>query len=71
MIVGAEQLGQAIEQMGRMQRILESYRNEILTKNARNFALLAEGPLEQLRQLQKQIDDYIQRVEAGGAPAST
>jgi hypothetical protein len=71
MIVGAEQLGQAIEQMGRMQRILESYRNEILTKNARNFALLAEGPLEQLRQLQKQIDDYIQRVEAGGTPAST
>ena len=47
MIVGAEQLGQAIEQMGRMQRILESYRNEILTKNARNFALLAEGWLEQ------------------------
>jgi hypothetical protein len=71
MIVGAEQLGQAIEQMGRMQRILESYRNEILTKNARNFALLAEGPLEQLRQLQKQSDDYIQRVEAGGTPAST
>ena len=63
MIEGAEQLGQAIEQMGRMQRIFESYRNEILTKNARNFALLAEGPLEQLRQLQKQIDDYIQRVK--------
>jgi hypothetical protein len=33
--------------------------------------LLAEGPLEQLRELQKQIDDYIQRVEAGGTPAST
>ena len=71
MIETGEQVYQAIEQMGRMQRILESYRNEILTKNARNFALLAEGPLEQLRQLQKQIDDYIQRVEAGGAPAST
>ena len=71
MIETTEQLYQAIEQMGRMQRILESYRNEILTKNARNFALLAEGPLEQLRQLQKQIDDYIQRVEAGGTPAST
>jgi transcription termination factor NusB len=64
MIETAEQLYQAIEQMGRMQRILESYRNEILTKNPRNFALLAEGPLEQLRQLQAQIDDYLQRVEA-------
>ncbi len=71
MIETAEQLYQAIEQMGRMQRILESYRNEILTKNPRTFALLAEGPLEQLRQLQTQIDDYIQRLEAAGTPAGT
>ena len=71
MIAVAEQLGQAIEQMGRMQRILESYRNELLAKNPRNFALLAEGPLEQLRQLQTQIDEYIQRLEAAGIPVST
>jgi hypothetical protein len=64
MIDTAEQLYQAIEQMGRMQRILESYRNEILMQNPRNFALLAKGPLEQLRQLQMQIDEYLQRVEA-------
>jgi len=70
MIETAEQLYQAIEQMGRMQRVLESYRNEILTQNPRNFALLAEGPLEQLRQLQSQIDDYLQRVEADAVPAS-
>ncbi len=71
MIETGEQLYQAIEQMGRMQRILESYRNEILAKNARNFALLAQGPLEQLRQLQAQIDEYVQRVEPAGTPAST
>ena len=71
MIAIAEQLGQGIEQMGRMQRILESYRNEILTKNPRNFALLAEGPLEQLRQLQAQIDEYIQRLGVTGTPAGT
>jgi hypothetical protein len=53
MIESAEQLYQAIEQMGRMQRILESYRNEIINKNPRIFAVLAEGPLEQLRQLQQ------------------
>jgi len=70
MIDTVEQLYQAIEQMGRMQRILESYRNEILSKNPRNFALLAEGPLEQLRQLQMQIDEHLQRVEADGIPAS-
>jgi len=68
MITVAEQLGQAIEQMGRMQRILESYRDEILTKNPRNFALLAEGPVEQLRQLQTQVAEYLQRSEAAGTP---
>ena len=70
MIETAEQLYQAIEQMGRMQRVLESYRHEILTQNPRTFAVLAEGPLEQLRQLQSQIDDYLQRVEAAALPAS-
>jgi hypothetical protein len=70
MIDTAEQLYQAIEQMGRMQRILESYRNEILTQNPRNFALLAEGPLEQLRQLQTQIGEYLQRVEAAAIPTN-
>lgn len=69
MIETSEQLYQAIEQMGRMQRILESHRNEILAKNPHNFALLAEGPLEQLRQLQKQIDDYLQNLEAVATPA--
>ena len=64
MIETPEQLYQAIEQMGRMQRILESYRNEILTKHPRNFAILAEGPLEQNRQLQAQIDQYVQHLEA-------
>ena len=63
MIQTPEQVYQAIEQMGRMQRILESYRNEILTQNPRNFAMLAEGPLEQIRQLQSQIDDYVRRLE--------
>lgn len=67
MIETPEQVYQAIEQMGRMQRVLESYRNEILTKNPRNFAVLAEGPLEQLRQLQAQLDEYFQRLEV--APA--
>jgi len=71
MIETVEQVYQAIEQMARMQRILESYRNEILTCNPRNFAVLAEGPLEQLRQLQQQIDEYIRRLEATRTSAST
>ncbi len=71
MIETSEQLYQAIEQMGRMQRVLESYRNEILTQNPCNFAMLAEGPLEQLRQLQQQIGEYCQRFEANGNTANT
>jgi hypothetical protein len=70
MIKTAEQLYQAIEQMGRMQCVLESYCDEILTKNPRNFALFAESPLEQLRQLQGQIDDYLQRVTTVALPAT-
>ncbi len=69
MIETAEQLYQVIEQMGRMQRILESYRDEIFGKNPRNFATLAEGPLEQLRQLQAQIEEYVRRFETPEASA--
>jgi hypothetical protein len=71
MIETVEQVGQAIEQMGRMQRILESYRKEVLEKNPRNFALLAGGPLEQLRQLQAQVEEYVHRFEAAGTPAGS
>ena len=67
MIETIEQVGQAIEQMGRMQRILESYRTEVLAKNPRNFAMLAEGPLEQLRQLQAQLEEYVQHWETAGS----
>jgi hypothetical protein len=71
MIQTPEQLYQAIEQMGRMQRILESYREDILSKNPRNFAVLAEGPLEQLRQLQDQVNDYILRLQGSAALRET
>ena len=66
MIETTEQLHQAIEQMGRMQRILESYRADILPKNPRNFAVFAEGPLDEIRKLQVEIDQYITRLEQAG-----
>ena len=64
MIETTEQLYQAIEQMGRMQRILESYRSDILPKNARNFAVFAEGPLDEIRKLQAEIAAYVQELES-------
>lgn len=63
MIETTEQVQQAIEQMGRMQRILESYRADILPKNPRNFAVFAEGPLGEIRKLQAEIDEYVTRLE--------
>ena len=67
MIENLEQLEQAIEQMGRMQRILESYRADILPKNPRNFAVFAEGPLDEIRKLQIDISQYLGRLEQVGA----
>lgn len=63
MIENAAQLDQAIEQMGRMQSILESYRVEILPKNPRNFAVFAEGPLDEIRKLQADIEQYVSVLE--------
>jgi len=68
MIENLEQLAQAIEQMGRMQRILESYRLDILPKNPRNFAVFAEGPLDEIRKLQNDISQYLGRLDHVAAP---
>ena len=62
MIENTDQLEQAIEQMGRMQRILESYRADILPKNPRNFAVFAEGPLDEIRKLETEISEYLSRL---------
>ena len=67
MIENTEQLEQAIEQIGRMQRILDSYRVDILPKNPRNFAVFAEGPLDEIRKLQADISDYVSRLEQVGS----
>ena len=67
MIETTEQLEQAIGQMGRMQRILESYRADILPKNPRNFAVFAEGPLDEIRKLESEISDYVSRLEEAAA----
>ena len=68
MIENTAQLQHALEQMGRMQRILESYRADILPKNPRNFAVFAEGPLDEIRKLQAKISESLLRLEE--APAA-
>ena len=69
MIENTGQLIQAIEQMGRMQRVLESFRHDILPKNPKNFAIFAEGPLDEIGKLQAEIGEYVTRLEGVEANA--
>jgi hypothetical protein len=68
MIENSEDLELAVSQMGRMQCILNSYVADILPKNPRNFAMFAEGPLDEIGKLQAEITEYVSRLE-GAKPA--
>ncbi len=58
MISNNEELAQALEAMGYMYRALVSLRKDIQPVNSRNFALLAEGPIDEIRKLEEQIHEY-------------
>ena len=61
------QLQQAIEQIERLYQGLDALRADVLAKNPRNFAVLAEGPLDEIRKLQTEISDYVSRLETVGS----
>ena len=63
MIDTEAQLKQAIEQIQGLCRAIETLRADVFSKNPRNFAVLAEGPLDEIRKLQADIDDYVSRLE--------
>ncbi len=63
MIQNHKQLQQAIEQIERLYHGLDALRADVLPKNPRNFAILAEGPLDEIHKLQGEIDRYISGLE--------
>ncbi len=63
MIQNDGQLQQAIQQIEQLYQGLDALRADILPKNPRNFAVLAEGPLDEIRKLQADIDRYISNLE--------
>jgi len=63
MIDTEAQLTQAIEQIQGLCRAIEALRADVFSKNPRNFAVLAEGPLDEIRKLQADIEDYVSRLE--------
>jgi antitoxin component HigA of HigAB toxin-antitoxin module len=70
-IKNEQQLQQAIEQIQTLCRAIESLRTDILPKSPKNFAIMAEGPVDEIRKLQSDIDAYIQHLEATGSTASS
>ena len=64
MITNEAQLQQAIEQIQGLCRAIDSLRADIFPKNPKNFAIMAEGPVDEIRKLQADIDAYIDRLEA-------
>ena len=65
------QLQQAIEQIQGLCRAIDGLRTDIFSKNPKNFAIMAEGPVDEMRKLQADIDAYIQHLEASATPAES
>jgi HAMP domain-containing protein len=63
MIRNEAQLHQALEQIENLCRAVRRMRTDVLPKNSRNFELLAEGPLDEIRKLQGEVDRYVDSLE--------
>jgi len=63
MIQNEAQLGQALDQIENLCRAVHGLRADVFPKNPRNFAILAEGPVDEIRKLQADVDDYLSRLE--------
>ena len=70
MITNDEQLGQAYEALGDLYRALASYRAKILRVNPTNYAVIAQGPLEEIRKIQLDINAYLGLPDLRNEPAA-
>ena len=62
-------LTQAIEQLERLNAALGSLRRELLPGQPKKFAILGEGPLEDMRRLQVEIEQLTADLAAAPAGA--
>jgi len=58
-------LTQTLEQLERMNEALGALRRELLPAQPRKFAILAEGPLEEMRRLQRELEQLTAEITAG------
>lgn len=69
MNIEAERLAKSIEQLQLMNGALEILRTDVLPKNPRMFAVMAEGPLEEIRRLHAEITQQTEALTAVPAAA--
>jgi len=62
-------LTQTVEQLERMNEALTALRRELLPGQPKKFAILAEGPLEDMRRLQGEIERLTAEVATSSAAA--
>jgi len=67
MICSDAGLRQTIEQLDRMYRVVEELRKRMGTTNPAQFRLFAEGPIDQIRKLREEIDEYLGSQEPATA----
>ena len=55
-------LTQTVEQLERLNEALSSLRRELLPGQPKKFAILAEGPLEDIRRLRDEIEQITSKI---------
>ncbi len=63
-------LTQTVEQLERISEALITLRKELLPGQPKKFAILAEGPLEDMRRLQTEIEQLTAEITAGSPAAA-
>ena len=61
MIHNDEQLAVVQNQLARVESIVESWSKKLLPHNPKNFAIYAEGALDEAEKLKAEIAEYTQR----------
>lgn len=55
-------LAQTVEQLERMNQALTALSRELLPGQPKKFAILAEGPLEEIRRLQLEVEQLTAQI---------
>ena len=63
-------LTQTVEQLERMNETLTALRRELLPGQPKKFAILAEGPLEDMRRLHGEIEQLTAEITASSPAAA-